>query len=187
MSNAALEKIYDDRRLFGHPVGLGVLFLTEMWERFSYYGMRGLLKLYMVNYLFVVSRQIVQGGDAMAPGDPNAVIGWNFIRNLIDSDPTTPVGAHASVLYGWYTGLVYATPILGGYLADRYWGQRKTVILGGALTDPFDTGLLLFLSIDKSTADAFAQADPYVTNGLVERYEVRHWITVAGPFAAEPV
>jgi POT family proton-dependent oligopeptide transporter len=116
LSNAALEKIYDDRRLFGHPVGLGVLFLTEMWERFSYYGMRGLLKLYMVNYLFVVSRQVVQGGEATAAGDPNAVIGWNFIRNLIDSDPTTPVGAYASVLYGWYTGLVYATPILGGAL-----------------------------------------------------------------------
>jgi POT family proton-dependent oligopeptide transporter len=133
LSNAALEKIYDDRRLFGHPVGLGVLFLTEMWERFSYYGMRGLLKLYMVNYLFVVSRQIVQGGEANAVGDPNAVIGWEFIRNLISSDPTTPVGAYASVLYGWYTGFVYATPILGGYLADRYWGQRKTVILGGSL------------------------------------------------------
>jgi uncharacterized protein YciI len=61
------------------------------------------------------------------------------------------------------------------------------LILGGALTAPFDTGLLLFHSIDKSTAEAFAQADPYVTNGLVERYEVRHWITVAGPLAAEPV
>jgi uncharacterized protein YciI len=61
------------------------------------------------------------------------------------------------------------------------------LILGGALTDPFDTGLLLFHSIDKSTADAFAQADPYVTNGLVERYEVRHWVTVAGALAAEPV
>lgn len=61
------------------------------------------------------------------------------------------------------------------------------LILGGALTDPFDTGLLLFHSIDKSTADAFAQSDPYVTNGLVERYEVRHWVTVAGALAAEPV
>lgn len=61
------------------------------------------------------------------------------------------------------------------------------LILGGALTDPFDTGLLLFHSIDKSTAEAFATSDPYVTNGLVERYEVRHWITVAGPLAAEPV
>ncbi len=61
------------------------------------------------------------------------------------------------------------------------------LILGGALIDPFDTGLLLFHSIDKSTADAFAQADPYVINGLVKRYEIRHWVTVAGPLAAEPV
>ena len=61
------------------------------------------------------------------------------------------------------------------------------LILGGALTDPFDTGLLLFHSIDKSTAEAFATSDPYVINGLVERYEVRRWITVAGPLAAEPV
>ena len=61
------------------------------------------------------------------------------------------------------------------------------LILGGALTDPFDTGLLLFHSIDKSTAEAFAQSDPYVTNGLVERYEVRHWATVAGPLAAESI
>ena len=65
--------------------------------------------------------------------------------------------------------------------------NRRDLILGGALTDPFDTGLLLFHSIDKSTAEAFATSDPYVINGLVERYEVRHWITVAGPLAAEPV
>ena len=49
--------------LFGHPIGLFVLFFAEMWERFSYYGMRGLLKLYMVNYLFVVSRQVLQGSQ----------------------------------------------------------------------------------------------------------------------------
>ena len=51
------------KTFFGHPRGLSTLFFTEMWERFSYYGMRGLLKLYMVNYLFVTSRQIVQGGE----------------------------------------------------------------------------------------------------------------------------
>ena len=61
------------------------------------------------------------------------------------------------------------------------------LILGGALTDPFDTGLLLFHCIDKSAAESFAQNDPYVINGLVERYEVRYWVTVAGPLAAEPV
>ena len=49
------------KELFGHPVGLYVLFFTEMWERFSYYGMRGLLKLYMVNFLFITIRQTYQG------------------------------------------------------------------------------------------------------------------------------
>jgi POT family proton-dependent oligopeptide transporter len=51
------------RTFMGHPVGLFILFFTEMWERFSYYGMRGLLKLYMVNYLFTTSRQVLQGGE----------------------------------------------------------------------------------------------------------------------------
>ena len=64
--------------LFGHPIGLFVLFFTEMWERFSYYGMRGLLKLYMVNYLFVVSRQILQGSQDHCGGDPNARAGLEF-------------------------------------------------------------------------------------------------------------
>jgi POT family proton-dependent oligopeptide transporter len=129
----AVPNVPDQRTFLGHPVGLFVLFFTEMWERFSYYGMRGLLKLYMVNYLFVVSRQILQGSEQHGTGDPQAVIGWNLIQNLIDSNPGTPVGAYASVIYGWYTGFVYLTPLLGGYLADRYWGQRKTVFVGGAL------------------------------------------------------
>ena len=117
----------------GHPKGLYVLFFTEMWERFSYYGMRGLLKLYMVNYLFVVSRQVLQGGSVHASGDPFQVLGWHTIQTLLSTGPNTTVGSYASVVYGWYTGLVYLTPVLGGYLADRYWGQRKTVYLGGAL------------------------------------------------------
>jgi POT family proton-dependent oligopeptide transporter len=132
MSQASTTSI--EKTFLGHPRGLFVLFFTEMWERFSYYGMRGLLKLYMVNYLFVASRQLLQGNkDKMVSGDPHSVIGWDTIRNLIDSDPNAVVGAHASVIYGWYTGLVYLTPLLGGYLADKYWGQRKTVFLGGIL------------------------------------------------------
>jgi POT family proton-dependent oligopeptide transporter len=119
--------------LFGHPIGLFVLFFTEMWERFSYYGMRGLLKLYMVNYLFVASRQVVQGGEGRMAGDPLMVLGWSTIRHWINSDPNTTVGSYASVIYGWYTGLVYLTPVLGGYIADKYWGQRKTVFIGAVL------------------------------------------------------
>jgi POT family proton-dependent oligopeptide transporter len=133
MSSAAVGAQKSTKEYFGHPAGLYVLFFTEMWERFSYYGMRGLLKLYMVNYLFVASRQILQGGADKAPGDPTQVLGWDFIRNLLSSDPNTLVGAHASMIYGWYTGLVYATPLIGGWIADKYWGQRKTVFVGGAL------------------------------------------------------
>ena len=77
-----------------HPRALPMLFFTEMWERFSYYGMRALLVLYLVNALHYERK------DALA-------------------------------LYGLYTGLVYLTPIIGGYLADRYLGRRKAVLIGG--------------------------------------------------------
>lgn len=115
--------------LFGHPIGLFILFFTEMWERFSYYGMRGLLKLYMVNYLFVTSRQVLQGGKDTVAGEPYLVLGWRWFESLLPAD----VQGQSSVIYGWYTGLVYLTPVLGGWIADRYWGQRKTVIVGGVL------------------------------------------------------
>jgi POT family proton-dependent oligopeptide transporter len=71
------------RTLLGHPVGLFVLFFAEMWERFSYYGMRGLLKLYMVNYLFIGMRQGLQGGGYTATGNPEHVIGWSVIQGLL--------------------------------------------------------------------------------------------------------
>jgi len=85
-----------DGELFGHPKGLYVLFFTEMWERFSYYGMRALLIYYMTKHLLLSQGQ-------------------------------------ASQIYGLYTGFVYLTPFFGGMLADRVWGQRKTVIVGGVL------------------------------------------------------
>jgi len=81
---------------FGHPKGLFVLFFAEMWERFSYYGMRALLIFYLTKH-------------------------WLF------SDEKS------SVIYGAYTALVYITPVLGGYLADRYLGQRKAVLFGAVL------------------------------------------------------
>ncbi len=89
--------------LLGHPKGLYLLFVTEMWERFSYYGMRALLVLYAA-----------AATHALNPG-----LGW--------------ADAQALKLYGWYTGFVYLTPILGGWLADNYLGQRKAVILGGII------------------------------------------------------
>jgi proton-dependent oligopeptide transporter, POT family len=159
------------REILGHPAGLFVLFTTEMWERFSYYGMRGLLKLYMVNYLFVSWRQTLQGKGYTGQGNPDDVFGWSFIRSLLPSLDATqlakcagpkieallagdvangiqPVTADvartiaeqtcnmqpaASTLYGYYTGLVYLTPLLGGFLADRYLGQRRSVFLGGVI------------------------------------------------------
>ena len=91
------------KELFGHPVGLYILFFTEMWERFSYYGMRGLLVLY-----------IATSATASDPG-----FGWTT-REAIG-------------LYGWYTMLVYVMSIPGGIIADKWLGQKKTVMLGGVL------------------------------------------------------
>ncbi len=80
----------------GHPKGLFLLFMAEMWERFSYYGMRALLMFYLVQH-------------------------WLFSES------------EAGVIYGAYTALVYITPVVGGYLADRYLGQRKAVLFGAIL------------------------------------------------------
>ena len=91
----------------GHPKGLYLLFVTEMWERFSYYGMRALFMLYMVQAL------------------------------LFDKEM-------ASQVYGSYTGLVYLTPLIGGYIADRYWGNRRSIVIG-AVTMAIGQ-FLLFLS-----------------------------------------
>jgi proton-dependent oligopeptide transporter, POT family len=103
--------------LFGQPIGLYVLFFTEMWERFSYYGMRALLTLYMVNYL---SKPEIGAG----------VLGFSAIKNFF-GNPSAQ--ALSSQIYGNYTALVYLTPFFGGILADRIIGQRKTVVLGGVL------------------------------------------------------
>lgn len=69
------------------------------------------------------------------------------------------------------------------------WAAQEAgdIVLAGALSDPADTAVLLFAGEDKSAAEAFARADPYVTEGLVERWEVREWTTVIGDLAATPV
>lgn len=101
MANVA--SVSDKKELFGHPVGLFILFFTEMWERFSYYGMRALLVLYMT-----------ASASAIDPG-----MGWS--------------GKDAIALYGWYTMLVYVASIPGGWIADKFLGQKKTVFWGGML------------------------------------------------------
>jgi len=87
--------------LFGHPKGLFLLFGTEMWERFGYYGMRALLVLYLV-------ATVENGG-----------FGWS--------------NADALSLYGTFTMAVYLTPVIGGWLADNFIGQRKAIIYGGII------------------------------------------------------
>ncbi len=91
------------KEIFGHPIGLYVLFFTEMWERFSYYGMRAILVLY------ITAKTL----------DANPGMGWS------DGD--------ALWLYGWYTMLVYVASIPGGILADKVWGQKKAVLYGGLI------------------------------------------------------
>ncbi|MBG0810186.1 peptide MFS transporter [Methylosinus sp. H3A] len=92
-----------------------------MWERFSYYGMRALLVLYMVDHL-------------LGPGRAEGVIGLDTLKRALEFafGPLAPQ-PFASQIYGLYTGFVYLTPILGGYLADRWLGRRYTVCLGAAL------------------------------------------------------
>ena len=91
----------NQKTVLDHPSGLFVLFFTEMWERFSYYGMRALLVLFLVS-------GISEGG-------------WGWSRE------------DAGVLYAWYTGLVYLTPMIGGLLADKIFGYRAAVVLGAVL------------------------------------------------------
>ena len=83
----------------GHPPGLYLLFFTELWERFSYYGMRGILILYL-------TKSLLEGGLAIDP-------------------------SQATLIYGYFTGFVYFTPLIGGWLADRFLGQRLAITIGG--------------------------------------------------------
>jgi POT family proton-dependent oligopeptide transporter len=109
------------RELFGHPVGLYVLFVTEMWERFCFYGMRALLVLYVWHRLTLPEvAPHVAGFFAMKHGLEH------IFGPLSDK-------ALAYQIYGLYTAAVYLTPLFGGILADRVLGQRKTVIVGGVV------------------------------------------------------
>ena len=91
--------------LWGHPKGLYVLFFVEMWERFSYYGMRAILTLYLAAPILL--------------GNPQSGFGWSNTETIS--------------FYGTYTMFVYLTSIPGGWIADKYIGQKKAVMLGGIL------------------------------------------------------
>ena len=92
-----------NQEIFGHPRGLFYLFFAELWERFSYYGMRALLTLYMVN---------------------------EFFTYITDEAYREEVSFGIFAAYG---SLVYATPVLGGMIADKFIGFKKSIMLGGIL------------------------------------------------------
>ena len=108
------------RDLLGHPRGLAYLAFTELWERFSYYGMTALLTLYMVKQLLL-------------PGHAEDVLGLAALRDAFEVRGPMSDLAFASLIYGWYGGLVYFTPILGGLIADRWLGAKRTVVIGALL------------------------------------------------------
>ena len=123
----------------GHPKGLYYLAFTEAWERFSYYGMTALLVLYMVNELLL-------------PGHVENIVGFAGFRAAVESlfGPLS-TQALASQIFGLYAGFVYLTPLFGGWIADRWIGQRNAVVIGalcmsgGHLAMAFEQSFLLAL------------------------------------------
>jgi proton-dependent oligopeptide transporter, POT family len=127
------------RSMFGHPKGLYFLAFTEAWERFSYYGMTALVVLYMVNQLLL-------------PGHVENIAGFAAFRATLEGafGPMS-TQALASLIFAFYGGFVYFTPVLGGIIADRWIGQRNAVVLGavlmslGHLAMAFDQSFLIAL------------------------------------------
>ena len=109
--------LLNQRTIFDHPSGLFVLFFTEMWERFSYYGMRAILVLFLTSSLL---------DD-----------GWGWERE------------DALILYGWYTGLAYFTPLIGGIIADKFLGYRNATVIG-ALTMALGHGSMALEYLDNT-------------------------------------
>ena len=126
-----------DKAFLGHPRGLGYLAFTEAWERFSFYGMQTLLVLYMVNYL-------------LQPGRIEDVAFFDAFRQL-PMYSGLEGQALASAIFGTYAASVYLTPIIGGFVADRWLGKRRAVLLGavtmaaGHFLMAFETAFLLAL------------------------------------------
>jgi POT family proton-dependent oligopeptide transporter len=118
IKDPAADVVRSDRAFLGHPIGLAYLSFAEAWERFSYYGMLGMLTLYLMTQLLL-------------PGHVENVAGMAGLRSLIESmrGPLS-VTAFATQISGLYGGLVYLTPIIGGLVADRALGRKMTVTIG---------------------------------------------------------
>jgi POT family proton-dependent oligopeptide transporter len=133
------RSVEPDRAFLGHPKGLAYLAFTEAWERFSYYGMVSLLVLYMVNQLLL-------------PGHIEQIVGFAGFRAAMERlfGPLS-IQALASQIFGLYAGFVYFTPVIGGWIGDRWIGQRNAVVLGalsmsgGHVAMAFDESFLLAL------------------------------------------
>ena len=115
----SISDIAQEKTWFHHPRGLTYLFATELWERFSYYGMRALLVLYLAKYLLL-------------RGHVEHVLFYTQVKAFYEALAGHPLDPQplSSLIYGTYTGLIYATPWLGGWVADNYLGQRKSAIIG---------------------------------------------------------
>ena len=135
---AAAAEQSPSRGFFNHPPGLAYLAFTELWERFSYYGMTALLALYLRKQLLL-------------PEHSDRVLGLTALRHLFEFRGAMSNEAFASLIYGWYGGLVYFTPIVGGWVADRWLGAKRTVTAGallmsaGHLAMTFDASFLIAL------------------------------------------
>jgi len=141
MDGVIARPVARTRTFFGEPIGLAYLAFTEAWERFSYYGMTALLVLYLTQWLLL-------------PGHVEHVAGFTAFRGAIESVfGTMSTLALASQIFGLYTGSVYLTPILGGFLADRFIGRRRAVLLGavlmsaGQIAMAFDVSFLIALTL----------------------------------------
>lgn len=111
----------NDKAFLGHPKGLAYLAFTEAWERFSYYGMQGLLALYMIQQLLL-------------PGHVENVIGGDpFLSWITSTYGADTVKAQSSAIFGLYTSVIYVSPLLGGLIADRLLGRTRTIVMGGVI------------------------------------------------------
>lgn len=116
------HSVSGSQNFLGHPKGLFILFFSEMWERMSYYGMRALLVLYLTKYLLIDPERAAN------------VMGFQTLKGLLELGfGPLDIQPFSSELYGLYTGFVYLSPFFGGILADKVWGQRKSVYIGGLL------------------------------------------------------
>lgn len=130
----ASDTITSPDTVFGHPKGLLFLSFTEVWERFSFYGMQALLVLYMVD-------------QVLTPGHIENILGMGGFRGVLEG-VFGPLSTQAlsSQIFGLYTGIVYLTPLVGGWLGDQVLGQKRTVMIGGLLM----TGGHLLMAFESS-------------------------------------